>query len=108
MHCKCSNDFLIRKVFAEKMCLNLMKGDSVGLSALDREVAAAAVFADLLLKTRVFIRVQSPSKEAFAYVIYSLLRRMTHVFCIETIVAELVHDDFICREVIGEIEWIHA
>ena len=32
--------------------------------------------------------------------IYGLLGRVTHVLSIETVVAELVHDDFICREIV--------
>ena len=78
------------------------------LAVFERDVAAAAVFADLLLKTRVFVRVQSPSEETFADIIDRLLRRMAHVFRIEAVVAQLVHHDFICREVVGEVEWIHA
>ena len=78
------------------------------LAAFERNVATAAVFADLFLKAGTFIGMEGPSEEAFADIIDCLLRRMAHVFRIETVVAELVHHDFICREVVGEVERIHA
>ena len=78
------------------------------LAAFERNVATAAVFADLFLKAGTFIGMEGPSEETFADIIDRLLRRMAHVFRIETVVAQLVHHDFIGREVVGEVEWIHA
>ena len=79
-----------------------------GLAVFERDVAAAAVFADLFLKAGTFIGMEGPAEETFADIIDCLLRRMAHVFRIETVVAQLVHHDFIGREVVGEVEWIHA
>ena len=78
------------------------------LAVFERNVAAAAVFADLFLETWAFIGMEGPSEETFADIIDRLLRRMAHVFGVETVVAQLVHHDFIGREVVGEVEWIHA
>jgi hypothetical protein len=33
---------------------------------------------------------------------------MAHVLCVETVVAELVHHDFVCREIIGRMTWGYA
>ena len=78
------------------------------LAAFERDVVAAAVFADLFLEAGDFVGMEGPSEEAFADIIDRLLRRMAHVFGVETVVAQLVHHDFIGREVVGEVEWIHA
>ena len=71
-------------------------------------MAAAAVFADLFLKAGTFIGMEGPSEETFADIIDRLLRRMAHVFRIETVVAQLVHHYFVGWEVVGEVERIHA
>ena len=78
------------------------------LAVFERDVAAAAVFAYLFLEAGAFVGMEGPSEETFADIIDCLLRRMAHVFCVETVVAELVHHDFIGREVVGEVERIHA
>ena len=78
------------------------------LAVFERDVAAAAVFADLFLEAGAFGGMEGPSEEAFADIIDRLLRRMAHVFGVETVVAQLVHHDFIGREVVGEVERIHA
>ena len=59
-----------------------------GLAVFERNVAAAAVFADLFLETGTFIGMEGPSEETFADIIDRLLRRMAHVFRVETVVAE--------------------
>ena len=78
------------------------------LAVFERNVAAASVFADLFLEAGAFVSMEGPAEETFADIIDRLLRRMAHVFRVETVVAELVHHDFIGREVVGEVERIHA
>ena len=78
------------------------------LAAFEGNVAAATVFADLFLEAGAFVCIEGPSEEAFGDIIDSLLSGMAHVFCIEAVVTELVHDNLVSREVVGEIERIHA
>lgn len=54
----------------------------------------------IVFQNGIFFMWQTPCKESLPYVIDSLLRWMTHVLSIETVVAQLIHDDFVCREVI--------
>ena len=72
------------------------------------DVAAAFELADVFLQLRLFRRWQRPVQEAFPYIIDSLCGWMTHILGIETIVAKLIHHDFICREVVGNMERVRA
>lgn len=68
----------------------------------------AFVLADVLLQHFVLRGRKSPIQEALAYVVDSLFGGMTHVFCIEAIVTEFIHYDFVSWEVVCDIIGIHA
>ena len=46
--------------------------------------------------------------ESFPYIVYGLLGRVHHVFCIETVVPQLVHHQFVGREVGGVARPCHG
>ena len=51
---------------------------------------------------------KGPCEEPFADIIDCLLGRVAHVFGVEAVIAELVHHDFVCREIVGRVSWVHA
>ena len=63
-------------------------------------MAALPVLAYVLFKNTPLFIGKSPSEESFPYVFHCLRGRMTHVFCIEPIVSQLVHNYLICREIV--------
>ena len=80
-----------------------------GLSgACRRSVAVAFAPTDILLQHSVLGSREGPVQEALAYVVDCLTGRVAHVFSIEAIVTEFVHNDFISRKVVGEVERIQA
>ena len=51
---------------------------------------------------------EGPCEEPFADIIDCLLGRVAHVLGVEAVIAELVHHDFVCREIVGRVSWVHA
>ena len=64
--------------------------------------------ADILFQPFVLACRKCPIQETLSYISYSLLRRMTHVFRIEAVVSELVHNYLIGREIISPYLRNHA
>ena len=62
-------------------------------------MTAASESADVLFKDLFLISREGPSEESFKDIFCSLRGRMAHVFGIETIVTQFVHNYLVCREI---------
>ena len=105
VHCKGSNDFLICNTYAEN---NFdpdfrVKGGNFLLAMASMEGKL-----DVFLQDRQVGSRKGPSKETLSDIVHGLRGRMAHVFRIESVVAKLVHDDLVCREIVCNIERSHA
>ena len=81
---------------------------NVTIRLSDSYMVAAFEGTDVFFEKRPFRLRECPVKETVAYISDCLVRRMAHVFSIEAVVAQFVHDDFICREIVCRIMRIHA
>ena len=64
------------------------------------DMTSAPEGADVFFQAILFVSRESPCGESFPDVVYCLRGRVAHVFSIETVVPELVHHYFVCREII--------